>query len=73
MDINAINKQHSENRKIQNRILKWDDKLNPLAKLSDLQIDVIAELEELNTNAKGQKVNKRFLTCADDTDTISWF
>lgn len=63
MDINAINKQHAETRKIQNQILKWDDKTSPLAKLGDLQIDVIAKLEELNTNAKVvQKVNKKFLS-----------
>lgn len=54
MDTGAINK-----RKVQNRILKWDDKESPLAKLGDLQIDVINEIEELNTKAKiVKKVNK---------------
>lgn len=58
MDIAAINKQHAESRKVQNRILKWDDKENPLAKLGDLQMDVINEIEEMNTKAKTSKVNK---------------
>lgn len=57
MDINAINKQHAESRKIQNKILKWDDKESPLAKLDELQIDFINEIEELNTTAKLYKVN----------------
>ena len=59
MDIGAINKQHAESRKVQNRILKWDDKENPLAKLGDHQISIINEIEELNTKAKTvKKVNK---------------
>jgi hypothetical protein len=60
MDVNAINKQQAESRKIQNKILKWDDKDSPLAKLGDLQLDVINEIEELNTKAK-LKVNKRMI------------
>lgn len=59
MDVGAINKQHAESRKVQNRIIKWDDKESPLAMLSDLQFDVINEIEELNTKAKiFKKVNK---------------
>lgn len=58
MDINAINKQHSESRKIQNRILKWDDKESPLAKLSGAQVNVISEIEELNSTKAKSKVNK---------------
>lgn len=62
MDIKAINKQHAVAKKIQNRILKWDDKECPLAKLSDSQIDIISAISEVNTNAKAvQKVNKKFL------------
>lgn len=63
MDINAINKQHAQAKKIQNRILKWDDRECPLAKLSDSQIEVISAISEVNTlaNAKVvQKVNKKF-------------
>lgn len=60
MDINAINKQHAQAKKIQNRILKWDDRECPLAKLSDSQIEVISAIS-VNTNAKVvQKVNKKF-------------
>lgn len=59
MDISAVNKQHAESRKIQNKILKWDDKESPLAKLDDLQIAFIAEIEELNTKAKSHKVNNK--------------
>lgn len=59
MDVSAINKQHAESKKIQNKILKWDDKENPLAKLSNEQISAISEIEELDTKAKSvQKVNK---------------
>lgn len=59
MDIGAINKQHAESRKVQNKILKWDDKESPLAKLADFQIDIFNEIEELNTKAKtSKKVNK---------------
>lgn len=59
MDISAINKQHAESKKIQSKILKWDDKENPLAKLADEQVSAINEIEELNTKAKSvQKVNK---------------
>jgi hypothetical protein len=61
MDISTINKQHAESRKIQNKILKWDDNECPLAKLGDLQIDVINEIEKLNTETKSQKVNKKIL------------
>lgn len=68
MDLTAIKQQHAENRKIQNRILKWDATENPLAKLSQAQADVIAQLEDLNTNAKVQKVNKKvFASCCDKT------
>jgi hypothetical protein len=56
MDINAINKQHAELKKIQNRISQWDDKEKPLAKLGSLQIDIINEIEELNTKAKSVKL-----------------
>lgn len=52
MDINAINKQHAASRVVQNRILQWDDKDKPLAKLDSVQIDLINEIEELNTKAK---------------------
>lgn len=58
MDIKAINQQQAESRKIQNKILKWDDKESPLAKLSDEQLEIINEIEELNTKAKSCKVNK---------------
>lgn len=61
MDINAVNKKQADSRKIQNKILKWDDKESPLARLGDLQIDVINEIEELNTKAKLGKVNKKLL------------
>lgn len=60
MDISAINKQHAESRRIQNKILKWDDSENPLAKLEISQLNVIGNLEELNdTKAKllHKKVN----------------
>lgn len=68
MDLTAIKQQHAENRKIQNRILQWDTADMPLAKLSQAQADVIAQLEELNTNAKVQKVNKKvFASCFDKT------
>lgn len=40
------NKQHVESRKIQNKILKWDDKESPLAKLDSVQIDLINEIEK---------------------------
>lgn len=57
--VSAINKQHVESKKIQSKILKWDDKENPLAKLAVEQTAVINEIEELNTKAKSvQKVNK---------------
>lgn len=62
MDVKSANKEHAESRKIQNKILKWDDKESPLAKLGDLQISVISEIEELNTKAKVQKVNKKCST-----------
>lgn len=54
MDVSAINKQHAESKKIQNKILKWDDKENPLAKLAEEQIAAISEIEELNTKAKSK-------------------
>lgn len=58
MDVGAINKQHAESRKIQNKILKWDDAENPLAKLAELQISVISEIEEATKAKIIQKVNK---------------
>lgn len=59
-NIRNAKKEHAESRKIQNKILKWDDKESPLAKLDDLQIDVINQIEELNTKAKFyKKVNKK--------------
>lgn len=58
-NIRNAKKEHAESRKIQNRILKWDDKESPMAKLDELQIDVISRIEELNTKAKIRtKVNK---------------
>lgn len=58
-NIRNAKKEHAELRKIQNRILKWDDKESPLAKLEEFQIDVISRLEELTTKAKiHKKVNK---------------
>lgn len=60
MDVSAANKQHAESRKIQNKILKWDDKENPLARLGDATLDVINKIEELNTKAKSSAdVNRR--------------
>lgn len=64
MDINAINKQHAESKKVQNRISQWDDKEKPLAKLASLQIDLINEIEELNTKAKSVKL-KIFVVSRD--------
>lgn len=61
--INA-NKSHVESRKIQNKILKWDDKESPLAKLGALQIEVINDIEEL-LNTKAKTVNNE----KDDEDT----
>lgn len=57
MDISAINKQHADARKIQNKILKWDDKENPLAEIEPNLIDVIRELEVLTTTHLSKKVN----------------
>jgi hypothetical protein len=55
----SANKKHVESRKIQNKILKWDDKECPLAKLGSTQIDVINQIEEkLNTKATSN-VNRR--------------
>lgn len=58
MDVGAINKQHAESRKIQNKILKWDDAENPLAKLSEFQISLISEIEEASKAKIVPKVNK---------------
>lgn len=58
-NIISANLQHVESRKIQNKILKWDDKESPLAMLCKSQIEVINEIEELNTKAKSiENVNK---------------
>lgn len=63
MDIGAINRQAAESRKIQSKILKWDDKESPLAKLADVQIKAISEIEDFNTKAKiSPKVNKHCCT-----------
>lgn len=67
MDIGAINKQAAESRKIQNKILKWDDKESPLAKLAEVQINAISKIEDFNTKAKiSQKVNKHCCTMTSD-------
>lgn len=57
MDVSAANKQHAESRKVQNRILKWDDQENPLAKLGALQISVIDEISQMTKAQIPQNVN----------------
>jgi hypothetical protein len=51
----SANKEHVESRKIQNKILKWDD----LAKLDSFQLEVINQIEELSTksNSNVNKIN----------------
>lgn len=38
------------------KVKKWDDKVDPLAKLDDFQQSIISQIEELNS-LKIQKVN----------------
>lgn len=40
---------NSELKQLQAKIKKWDDKEDPLAKLDDIQLDIINKIEELNT------------------------
>lgn len=47
---------NSELKQLQIKIKKWDDKVDPLAKLDDFQLDIINQIEELNTKTSVKKV-----------------
>lgn len=47
---------NSELKQLQLKIKKWDDRVDPLAKLDDFQLDLINQIEELNTKTSVKKV-----------------
>lgn len=47
---------NSELKQLQLKIKKWDDRVDPLAKLDDFQLDIINQIEELNTKTSVKKV-----------------
>ncbi|CRK92758.1 CLUMA_CG006329, isoform A [Clunio marinus] len=56
MSVNLINLEHAEQKKFQNRVLMWDDKMLPLAKLGNEQVCILKKLEKKSdTNANTPK------------------
>lgn len=53
---------NSELKQLQAKIKQWDDKVDPLAKLDDFQLDILNQIEELNTKIQVKKVNEIFFT-----------
>lgn len=56
---------NEEMKVLQQRIKKWDDKENPLAKLDDLQLDIIKQIEEANSKTskviRVKKISQYFI------------
>jgi hypothetical protein len=67
-EINDAKKQHVESKKIQSKILKWDDKESPLAKLNAEQLQLINEIEERLTTTTRDEEIKGLTKPVEDSD-----